>query len=380
MVGHAPSTRPPVVVVGGGTAGSTVVAHLAHATDREIILVEPGASSPMDDEPRFFDVLAATDTWSLEGYTQPRVLGGGSAVNGLVLSGDPPLHVAELTRDADEDEMGPASLALLGAGGRRVRLWWNGGRWNPGRVASHLVEEGRIEHRRTTAERLVIRDGAAVAVVTATGEIECSSVVVCAGAILTPVLLLRSGLDRLVPHIGEGLQNHPTLALVFHALAGEGRFDAAVVHEARTTNGRAVLTIVYERASAHDSDIGLMMSSLMEVESRGRVVLDDGRIAFHFGDLSTPGDRIAHTEMSAMLDRLADACGFIAHGLPAPALVSHATSSCAMSVDGEGRLLGVGGVRIADASVLAGVPAVTPAAPVTMEALRIATAMGEEMR
>lgn len=380
MAGHAPSTRPPLVIVGGGTAGSTVVAHLAHATDREIILVEPGAPSRLDDEPRFFDVLAATDTWSLEGYSQPRVLGGGSAVNGLVLSGDPPPHVAELTRDAEDADMGPASRALLAAGGRAVRLWWNGGRWNPGRVVLHLVEEGRIEHRRTTAERLEIRDGAVAAVVTAAGEIECSEVVVCAGAILSPALLLRSGLDRVVPHIGEGLQNHPTLALVFHALAGEGRFDATVVHEARTTNGRAVLTTVYERASAHDDDIGLMMSSLMEVESRGRVMLDDGRITFDFGDLSTPGDRIAHTEMGAMLDLLADECGVIAHGLPAPALVSHATSSCASSVDGAGRLLGVGGVRVADASVLAGVPSVTPAAPVTMEALRIATAMGEELR
>lgn len=373
------TVREPIVVVGGGTAGSTVAAHLAHCTDRDIVLLEPGGASNFDDEPRFFDVLARADLWPLEGYAQPRVLGGGSAINGLVLSGEAPAHLSDLTRLADEADMGPAARALRDAGGRPARLWWNGGRWNPGRVVTHLVEEGRIEHRRVAAERLEVRDGRIAAVVTAAGDIVCDRVVMCAGAILTPAVLLRSGLDRVAPDIGIGLQNHPTLALVFHALAGEGRFDASVVHEATTSNDRAILTTVYERASADDADIGLLMSSLMEVESRGRVMLENGQVRFDFGDLSTPGDRIAHTEMAAMLDRLADECGFIAHGLPAPAMVSHAASSCARSVDAWGRLLGATGIWLADASVLPGVPPVTPAAPVTMEALRIATAIGEEM-
>ena len=120
-------------------------------------------------------------------------------MNGLVLSGDAPAHVADLTRVADEADMGPAARALRDAGRRPVRLWWNGGRWNPGRVVTHLVEEGRIEHRRVAAERLEVRDGRIAAVVTAAGDIVCDGVVVCAGAILTPALLLRSGLDRVAP-------------------------------------------------------------------------------------------------------------------------------------------------------------------------------------
>lgn len=342
-------------------------------------MVEPGGVSPNDDTPGFFDVIADADFWPLDGYQQPRILGGGSAVNGMILSGDPPPHLEGLTRLATRDDMGPAAQALLGAGGRPARLWWNGGRWNPGRAVAHLVDEGRIEHRRVTAERLEIRHGRVSAVVTREGEIECDRAVLCAGALLTPVVLLRSGLDRVSPTIGVGLQNHPSLAVVFHALAGNGRFDASVVHEATTSNGRRVLTIAYERASASDGDVGLLMSSLMEVESRGRVMLDDGEPVFDFGDLSTTGDRIAHTEMSARLVDLADECGFMVYGLAAPAMVSHATSSCASAVDSRGRVVGVQGVTIADASVLAQVPPETPAAAVTMEALRIATALGEEL-
>ena len=147
----------PVVVVGGGTAGCTVVAHLAAATDADIVLIEPGGRSPSDDVPGFFDVLAGADSWPVEDYGQPRVLGGGSAVNGLVLSGDPPPHVEGLTRMATPADMGPAAQALLAAGGRPLRLWWNGGRWNPGRAVAHLVDEGRIEHRRAAAERIEVR-------------------------------------------------------------------------------------------------------------------------------------------------------------------------------------------------------------------------------
>ncbi|MGA0863795.1 MAG: GMC family oxidoreductase N-terminal domain-containing protein, partial [Ilumatobacteraceae bacterium] len=221
--------------------------------------------------------------------------------------------------------------------------------------------------------------GRVTAVVTRDGDVECDEVIMCAGALLTPVVLLRSGLDRVAPTIGAGLQNHPSVAVVFHALAGTGRFDASVVHDAMTSNGRPVLTVAYERASAADADVGLLMSSLMAVESRGRVMLDDGEPRFDFGELSTPGDRVAHTEMAARLVDLADECGFMVHGMPAPAMVSHACSSCASAVDRCGRLIGVEGVTLADASVLVSVPPETPAAAVTMEALRIATGLGEEL-
>lgn len=379
-VGLAVSTSTlPIVVVGAGTAGSTVAAHLAHATSRDIVVVEPGRSSTHDDEPRFFTVMAHSEWWPIDGYQQPRVIGGGSAVNGLILSGDVPEHLESLTRIATTEDMGPAARALLAAGGRPARLWWNRGRWNPGRVIDHLVDEGRIQLVRAAADRIDTTAGRARAVITSDGEIEADHIVVCAGALLTPALLLRSGLDKDVPAIGEGLQNHPALALVFHALAGSGRFDASVLHEVRTSNDRLVTTIAYERASHTDDDVGLLMSMLMDVESRGRVLWEDGQLRCDFGELSTPGDRVAFTEMEERLRDLAEECGLMMHGLPSATMVSHATSSCSRSVDGRGRLLGVDAVTLADASILPSVPSVTPAAPVTMEARRIADILREEL-
>jgi hypothetical protein len=57
--------------------------------------------------------------------------------------------------------------------------------------------------------------------------------------------------------------------------------------------------------------------------------------------------------------------------------VSHATSTCAFSTDSLGRIPGRPDVSVADASVLRGVPQETPAASVTIEARRIALALGE---
>jgi choline dehydrogenase-like flavoprotein len=59
--------------------------------------------------------------------------------------------------------------------------------------------------------------------------------------------------------------------------------------------------------------------------------------------------------------------------------VSHATSSCAAAVDDLGRVRGIENCWVADASVLTSVPSCTPAAPVTMEALRIARNIGESL-
>ena len=95
------TTQLPIVVIGGGTAGCTVVSTLAAITTRTIVLIEPGPSSVHDDEAAFFTVLSddslsrEVQTTLVDGgldtpYVQAHVLGGGSAINGLLLTGDEP--------------------------------------------------------------------------------------------------------------------------------------------------------------------------------------------------------------------------------------------------------------------------------------------------
>ena len=107
----------PIVVIGGGTAGCTVVSTLAAMTTQPIVLIEPGQPSVHDDESAFFSVLSdealsreaqttLVDGGSDQSYIQAHVLGGGSAINGLLLTGEEPSFLSGLTRIATEADCG----------------------------------------------------------------------------------------------------------------------------------------------------------------------------------------------------------------------------------------------------------------------------------
>lgn len=409
--------RRPVVIVGGGTAGSVVAAHLAAATTREIIVIEPGGVSVHDDESRFMDLSKSADMiesvpvcnvagGSLSHYSQARAMGGGSAVNGLLLTGDEPDYVRGLTRMADESDTGRMGRALLARGGRPSRLWWNGGRWNPGRALAHLVDEGRVRWINLPVIGLSQSMGS-VTVSVATEEVDTDCVVMTAGAIRTPEILLRSGLGAVNGEIGQGLQNHPTITVAFEfETVEQAPFDAAVVREFTTASGGEALMVAYERASWTEPDLGLLSVSLMNPSSAGRVKVDDGALLVEFDMLATEFDTRAMREAVDDLLIVASSKEFAdmslavhadVHGTSVEDIavlpdadrdrwiaetlqpVSHATSSCHRAVDPEGRLTRVSSVWVADASILPRVPSCTPAAPVTMEALRVARALGREL-
>ena len=273
----------PIVVIGGGTAGCTVVSALAAMTTQPIVLVEPGASSPHDDESRFFDVLADealsrdVQTTLVDGgddkpYVQAQALGGGSAINGLLLTGEEPSFLRGLTRMATEADCGQVGSALLAENGRYSRLWWNGGRWNPGRAVQHLVEEGRVTVIAESATYLEHAQRVVTVAHTTNEAIEGSLFVMCAGALATPALLLHSSLERAVSGIGDGLQNHPTITFTVQLKnQSSHRFDATVVRESLSSSGAQLLTVAYERTNAADAMNGLLSTSLMDPESRGGV-------------------------------------------------------------------------------------------------------------
>ena len=399
-----------IIVVGGGTAGCTVVSHLAAHTDCKILLLQPSHASHDDDDPRFFDALSHPDLLdsSVGDYVQAKVLGGGSAINGMLLTGDEPPHLQGLTRVAKSDDCGAVGNALLENGGRFSRLWWNGGRWNPGRAVRHLQEEGRIMILPRSATEIFHRDGRVIGVDCNDESLNTDIVVLCAGAITTPQILLASGLGAMNPAIGHGLQNHPTVtAHIPLRTSNSARFDAAVIREWTTANGGLMMNVAYERSSHRDDQSGSISVSLMNPTSRGTVGWD-GQWSPVVDFCLLQDDQDLLNMMNGVRDLLAlllsPAISTIAaedditiEGMPLAQLqdfsaaqleewlrrsvkfVSHATSSCATVVDEWGRVKGIENCWVADASVLPSVPSCTPAAPVTMEALRIARNLKESL-
>jgi choline dehydrogenase-like flavoprotein len=340
-------------------------------------------------------------------YVQAHALGGGSAVNGMILSGEPPESVEGLTRLAQHEEMGSVSRALLAAGGTPSRLWWNGGRWNPGRAVQHLVEEGRISIVKQDAVLLTGDSGAVHEVHTEQSVIATDHVVMCAGAIATPMLLLSSGMGAVNPQIGVGLQDHPTVAFTMARADDDlGVFDASVHLKGGTTGGGRFIVLAYERVSREVFSDALITVSLMTPTSRGAVQIHDGEISVNMNMLSTEADAVAMRESVRELLRICNASsvqsttksividdwGTGLHDLEAMAdidldqwirgnlsFVSHASSSCSSAIDVDGGLRGFANVTIADASGLAMVPSETPAASVTMEATRIGRSLGGKL-
>lgn len=408
----------PIVVIGGGTAGCTVVSTLAAMTTQPIVLIEPGSPSLHDDESSFFDVLSdaalsrevqitLVDGGSDQPYVQAQVLGGGSAINGLLLTGEEPSFLSGLTRVASEADCGQVGTALLAENGRFSRLWWNGGRWNPGRAVQHLVDEGRVTIISDSVTYLEHAQRVVTVAHTTNEAIEGSLFVMCAGALATPALLLHSSLERAVTGIGDGLQNHPTITFTLQLKQSVSqRFDATVVRESRSSSGAELLTIAYERTNADDAITGLLSISLMDPESRGGVWRSQTAMQHDFNMLATIRDRVAmreavreliSTAMSASFSAishrvLVDSDGTSVEVLDAMknaefdewiaehlTVVSHATSSCHEIVDSDGKVRGVGNLYIADSSILHSVPPCSPAGPVVIQAARIARAIGETL-
>ncbi|MCX6516931.1 MAG: GMC oxidoreductase [Actinobacteria bacterium] len=412
------TTQLPIVVVGGGTAGCTVVSTLAAMTTQPIVLIEPGTPSVHDDESAFFTVLSdealsrEVQTTLVDGgmdmpYVQAQVLGGGSAINGLLLTGEEPSFLSGLTRMATEADCGQVGSALLAENGRFSRLWWNGGRWNPGRAVQHLVEEGRVTVIPESVTYLEHAQRVIKVAHTTNEAIEGSLFVMCAGALTTPALLLHSSLERAVSGIGDGLQNHPTITftLLLKDTVSQ-QFDASVVRESRSSSGAELLTVAYERTNADNATNGLISVSLMNPESRGGVWRSNTAMQHDFNMLATMRDRVAMREAVRELISTAMGSSFstISHQVLVDAdgtsvevldamknaeldewiadhltVVSHAASSCHDIVDSDGKVRGVGNLYIADSSILHSVPPCSPAGPVVIEAARIARAIGETL-
>jgi choline dehydrogenase-like flavoprotein len=227
-------------------------------------------------------------------------------------------------------------------------------------------------------------------------------VVVCAGAIHSPAILLRSGLGAARPGLGQNLMEHARAAAIV-ALT-----EAATERDAASPSTGCFLRLSSGLAGCGEGDLQILplnhtdptapgaimlLAAVMEPFSRGAVTLasDDPQIdpRVEFRLLSDPRDaarlRIAVREMFALLDQpvlraIIQAIVLDAEGTTPAALADnaaldrwltgavgdyvHAAGTCAMGaaddpaavVDPRCRFIGVDGLYVADASVIPIIP------------------------
>ncbi|MCU1398636.1 MAG: hypothetical protein JWN62_1745, partial [Acidimicrobiales bacterium] len=264
-----------------------------------------------------------------------------------------------------------------------------------------------------TVVRVLLDGTTSVGVELRGGEIvEAGEVVVSAGAIHSPALLLRSGVER--EGIGLGLKDHASASLTLR------------LRERADTAALAAATLLRWSSATGDADLqllplnhvgvreyGSLVAGLMSVHSTGTVRLVDEQPAVDVHSLDDERDRARMREgarhtasiaATAPFRRIADAVFVDDIGTPLAALDDaddatldawlathvggyvHAACTCRMGprdaagtvVDLSARVHGYERLRVCDASILPDLPAANPHLPTMMVAERIAAAIRAE--
>jgi choline dehydrogenase-like flavoprotein len=262
----------------------------------------------------------------------------------------------------------------------------------PARARPNLTIRGG-----TLVDRVLLDGHRAVGVRLADGtEIEVGAVVVSAGAIHSPAILLRSGVD--VPGLGQGLQDHPSFPITLRLKPGSVDSPRAlgVTALVRATHAHPhdLQVLGLEVADPAVPGLAVLLGALMLVHSTGTVSLASQDplappvvdFAMLSDDRDLPGLRAAVT----LVERIArcDAIAEVADVLPYDASDSgvraslgdyvHASGTCAMGVvvDGSCRVRGHQGLWVCDASVMPTVPRANTHLPTVMIAERVAAMLG----
>jgi choline dehydrogenase len=348
-----------------------------------------------------------------------RIMGGCSAHNAcVVLAGapadydewghgwshaaiEPYLRRAEemlRVRRLGDDELSPWHRAFAQAAGADAILHpvnvVDGVRWNAAFAYVDPARERLTVLADTLVDRVLLAGDRVVGVQTSGGELRAGRVILCAGAYGSPGILLRSdiGAQRGLP-VGEGLLDHVGVGLGFEATARLNRetaeFErgrplsmAQVTVEARSSaceEGVCDLYVFPAMDPAVDGVYDISAAAFaMKPRSRGSVRLTsrDPRapLAIDHGFLSDVHDAEVLVEgVEAVRALVADEPlrGYVAREIrPGPDVdpadhvrasargFFHPTGTCAIGrvVDGDGRVLGLEGLRVVDASVMPTIP------------------------
>ena len=293
---------------------------------------------------------------------------------------------AALTRDDNGHRVSVADAYLSRARQRKTL------QIRPDSLVDRLILEGR------RVRGVVLSDGT---------EISHGTVVLAAGAIHTPAILLRSGVER--AGIGFGLQDHPSAPITLQLREPCQPTNVAVTSLARFTSGEIpadLQLLPLDHLGPQAPGYGLISVALMYVESRGRVSLrsmqSDLEPDIDFALLSSDDDMrrliagVRHLRTllhQSPLAAIADGCFIDDQGtrfedLPDDdaSLASwlrrgvgdyvHAAGTCAMGavenenavVDPHSRVIGYESVRICDASIFPRLPRANTHFPVMMAA------------
>jgi choline dehydrogenase/5-(hydroxymethyl)furfural/furfural oxidase len=441
-----------VIVVGGGTAGSVLAGVLGADPRFDVVVLEAG---PDGDPPgvlsdSFFDALAEpgrtyrdvmverTRGAAPTQYVQGRGIGGSSAINGMVATTG---SKAEVERWATEfgcegwtyddlrgsmglislmtfpvrpQQLGPVDRALVRAakamGHQHVKRPWiiSGDGVGPAdlmrfldvrRHAANVFLDPQREHENvtvradTTVTRILLDGRRAVGVELADGgTVEGREIVIAAGALASPLLLLRSGVQH--PGIGQGLKDHPsvTFTLRLRTPADPSSLAAGALLKWSSPGATSDLQAL---ALNHVGvpEYGALIGGLMRVHSSGTVELVDGRASIRFNMLDDERDIDRLRAAAKHLAQLAESKPFASvakgvfiddHGSRFADLGSdadidawirgnvgaytHAGCTCRMGpasdpsavVDTHLRVNGYEGLRVCDASVFPDLPSANP--------------------
>ncbi len=427
--------------LGGGSAINTLVATVGDRRDYDRWVTDQGCSGwdgaavtpwlgsvveAMGPQPATFGPLATLLTATVEAAGH-RV--GGASVD---LDGTGYRTASLLVAGGRRRSAAGAYLGGVGSAGRSAGSapgagrspGSSGQRWN-GRLSvmtSTVVRRVLVDRERVTGVELV--DG---------GVVAGPRVVIAAGALQTPVLLARSGIDH--PALGATAEDHPSFVFtvdlpperrhrpgqVIPPISAVLRWSSSGDLSAPGADGADLMALVMDHVGvgAAGRRFGAVIVTLTDVRSRGRVELDgrdpDVGPRFWPGWLDDRSDRrrlrlgVRHVAQLLTGDD-GSRVGAVGEGddgpvsvddrgtplrhlseldddeldrwlLDHPGPVSHVASTCPMGpgpdavVDLDGRVRGVEGLTVVDASVLPHLPNANPQIPVMAVADRIGAAL-----